>query len=1761
MKQEQIFVTSTDTRKESSQQNLLHRILPGILIGVCLTLILTLLELCMTWLFSPLHILSNVFAIPVQHPLWLLLPAGELVAASIAATLATKPVALMAYLRDVHSAQEEYHKLYTPLTALANIRRTAEVTQDDVTAPTIYMREEQVSILDLVRQQDTHLLILGVPGAGKTTALRVFQYNASQNALTLVMKHGRIPIYVPMKNYSLFLKKWQPTGLTEDAEAQSTLLDYLYESDLPGLRHLRPYLGQLSEAGQLLLLCDGLNEIDNNYVTRVSEELVNWMRHSRNRLVMTCREVDYREQREFVELVDEGQAARAVIYPLLTEQISEFVERYVEGQDKTWKHTAGQIMQVIDRSRLRYHCTNPMMLFTLMGIIDKIGVERGKQIDTRGRLLRESVRQLIAREQGQARWNREAPAEKDMIRFLSEVACAARWANDRNAIQLRVSPAALAPGDAAHGNAGMEELADELQFWLDEHPAKGPFAIEDEVAAAAYDNLPQLLQFALSTALIEVSSSGVLSFRHELIAEYFVAEYFFAASKQKQDAPIREELTDNVGRWSEPVAIWAGLLRDPLELAERFGALGLENPSYILQALTLGLVCVGVLWTPPQAEIQRPVLLPPSLEEALSMAVRNRAAREELARIFTRSAEEGGQEVYRSLLPLIMVDGVDDLLTLLDQTIVPEVLFTHLQDAVDNVAYEVQVKRITRVLGRFGGVVVERALQLSLPAPERSPRMRAAAINILGGTGDPRAVEPLMARLSDAEQPIVERATNALIRLGPTLTLTRVLQELENRTQTAFTQRIHLATLLILGRFMDEPDSRRQLSLMQYQRILETMVPILTSNYQAEPEAQQQARAILVRQGRNTKGVGARDQRWDKVIEALVRYLPSQNDVAVQNVMQVLQEIGTPATPRLLEMLTHPSEVVRVRVIAILKTVHDPRALPQLLHLVADAALSVQQEIASALQQYAPESISGLIDLTLTDPAEPVAQHAAHILGIIGERVVEPVVAALTPVVPGRTRLLVQVLEEVHDARCVSALIALLQTALEQQPGEPLLIIAIIRALSQFPDIRVVSPLLSVLSTTYPQIYEEAITALSLLGEVALSGLVAALDAQQEPAITQRLRRAILGMTPFPGDLLIEALTESSAMRAEQIMLIFKMQGPEAAQVLVRHLLHKDEHIRGYIQQTLNAMPGALVVPALLEVLNQPALRKIASAFLLKYPDAAISPLVELLGEHERGDIAAMILPQFGPMILRSLISALDDQRSMAREAAQHILVTLVQQSEDNATILHEIIHLFNPTPPERAREELISVLTNELADSSLPALLEGLEDAHLIDDVAEALVRLFHKPHMQVEQHNIVLERLLEALFIDERRRGAETALILIGAPAVPRLGEMITHQNQAVARATKQILREIGVPALPFIWNAHSDNAHPARREAALEIFHSMRTEVIKDELIARLTSHTTEDISMAVTLLVERIHDEAVQHYADRIMVPELLDYVQTHDAEATNLRVIALLLLLGEQTIIDHLIQALDENPEHRKQLAYTLLLMGTKTQQLLLDVFNDAETTVELRSDLAAILGMSGTPEVIGEQARNLSKYGLSSNRTSVLFPDQLTISHRALGGLLAGGHWNAHRIQEMRDACKEDDPARELFNVLLGWRYEPQIVKLENDLKAEREAHTQEVVKLTARIATDQQRIRNLDEELEKIREAHGTRGEELQQTKKDNEALHTNVEQLTKERVNLNSRVEQLTREKSNLNALLDRAKLEMQALQKQQDALKQQGNQPQTR
>ena len=992
-------------------------------------------------------------------------------------------------------------------------------------------------------------------------------------------------------------------------------------------------------------------------------------------------------------------------------------------------------------------------------------------------------------------------------------------------------------------------------------------------------------------------------------------------------------------------------------------------------------------------------------------------------------------------------------------------------------------------------------------------------------------MEPVLARLADAEEVIVERAINALTHLGPEVGLSPLLQELDSHAPGPSTRQMHEAVLLVLERFLTEQDTHKQPTRSQQQQTLEALVLVLSSNYISETAVQQQVREMLVAFGKKTREAMAGTQ--ELVITLLIKYLSSTDEVLVRHVAECLREIGAVATPYLAAQLhTQPPEITRMRIVEIFRNVRDPQALPEILRLVADPSLLVQQQVTAALQVY-HESIPGLIDLLLSAESEAVAERATHILTDMGEGVVVPVAQALAPMVPGRTRLLVQILEHVHDARAIPALITLLKAA----QADSLLMVAVIRALSRFSGKQVVSPLLDVLAHPQVQIYEEAIDALSSLGPVAFDELVAALDVPQEVVTTSRIRRALLGMVPFPGERLVEALRRASDAQAQQILLVLRMQGAEAAHVLVQHLFDKGPRVCDYVRRTLSEMPGPIVVPALLEVLDRSGWLEVVAHLLLSYSEA-IPPLVDLLGDPQRASLAIAILPQFGTDVLVPLVSGLDDPRSPVQESAQNIIVTLVHQ---NPAALSSVVRLFGLPLPLRAHEVLLEVLTNELAEVSIPALLAGLEDAHLIDDISEALTRLAHKRDWQ----RSVLSGLLACLRVGQRRRGAEAALIKIGALAVPGVGELITDQDQAVAQAAQHILRDIGVPALSLIWAAHGDISNRPRHDAAMAIFHSMSTDVIKTALIDLLSSDRPEDVAMAQALLLERIHDEVNLPVANQEMIPALLEYVQIHERERTSLRVIALLILLGGETVVKHFVNVLYDYPEHHEQLAYAFLFLGEEGYGALESILHDSQAPGKLRSEAISVLGLLGPNNDVYGYAQSLSNYGIVNNRAGVLNAEQLGVALRALGSLLASGDWDVPGLQNMRRLSEEGSAQSVLYSVLLGWRYAPELERLKVELQNEREARKSDIMTLTARIVEERAHIHELEEQLEQVRHEHGIRGDELFQATQEREALRQNFEQSVQEKESLQQNFAQVSRERDVYRANLDQALQEKQALQ----------------
>ena len=299
----------------------------------------------------------------------------------------------------------------------------------------------------LQQEQKHHLLVLGGPGSGKTAMLKYAVYQA---VISYKRKTSRFPILIQMKYYNGFLRNLRVASPASGAIPTETLLAYLLdekheqtsqagkEPELVGLNHLHSYLPQLVAQGQIVFLCDGMNELESDALTIIHGELTHLMQTTQNSVVMTCRELEYQEQELLKDLANNGATIKMM--PPLTEQdVTEIVKAYLQAQ-----HTPGQVplsyaaiaeaQEQVRRLSQSYREPSPFVLIMLIQALKNPDVLA--RTLSRGRLLRLSVDQRPLVHEPSALMFGDHPDMQNVKDFLSAVACTARRNGQRNAVQL-----------------------------------------------------------------------------------------------------------------------------------------------------------------------------------------------------------------------------------------------------------------------------------------------------------------------------------------------------------------------------------------------------------------------------------------------------------------------------------------------------------------------------------------------------------------------------------------------------------------------------------------------------------------------------------------------------------------------------------------------------------------------------------------------------------------------------------------------------------------------------------------------------------------------------------------------------------------------------------------------------------------------------------------------------------------------------------------------------------------------------------------------------------------------------------------------------------------------------------------------------------------------------------------------------------------------------------------------------------------------------
>ena len=237
--------------------------------------------------------------------------------------------------------------------------------------------EERIPGLEAVKSHDK-LLILGKPGAGKTTFLKwlAIQCNSSQFG-------NVVPIFVMLKEFA-------------EAKEQPTLLEYISgqfrECGVEDSQSVETMLNR----GRALILLDGLDEVRDAEHDRVLSDLCNASRQFHtSRFVMTCRiaaqEYTF-EQFTEVEVADFDD-----------KQIADFSTKWFQVKDSV---KAEQFpLQLQENKSIRELATNPLLLTLLCLVFE----EQGGFPTNRSELYKEGLNVLLKK------WDAERNIKRETV--------------------------------------------------------------------------------------------------------------------------------------------------------------------------------------------------------------------------------------------------------------------------------------------------------------------------------------------------------------------------------------------------------------------------------------------------------------------------------------------------------------------------------------------------------------------------------------------------------------------------------------------------------------------------------------------------------------------------------------------------------------------------------------------------------------------------------------------------------------------------------------------------------------------------------------------------------------------------------------------------------------------------------------------------------------------------------------------------------------------------------------------------------------------------------------------------------------------------------------------------------------------------------------------------------------------------------------------------------------------------------------------------
>jgi predicted NACHT family NTPase len=279
-------------------------------------------------------------------------------------------------IRLLNDAEIGVDQLYVDVWLLDRSPRTFQVSGSTM-LKSFDLRNDRLGLGDRIKRNEgmkvaidnARLLILGKPGAGKTTFLKHLAVDCSKGEF----QPNLIPVLIELRK--IRSTEWN-------------LLDALSEE--LGVDNQRTQT--LLEQGRLLILMDGLDEVPTNSFRRDVQEqlrsLTQEPKHSGNRFILTCRT-------QIIEVVSQGFASVEVGEFKDEQQVETFVRNWfrASGQpeasiEQQWQAFAGAIKHSVALKELT---VTPVLLSLMCWVFQ----DSGELLSSAASLYRKGIRLLL----------------------------------------------------------------------------------------------------------------------------------------------------------------------------------------------------------------------------------------------------------------------------------------------------------------------------------------------------------------------------------------------------------------------------------------------------------------------------------------------------------------------------------------------------------------------------------------------------------------------------------------------------------------------------------------------------------------------------------------------------------------------------------------------------------------------------------------------------------------------------------------------------------------------------------------------------------------------------------------------------------------------------------------------------------------------------------------------------------------------------------------------------------------------------------------------------------------------------------------------------------------------------------------------------------------------------------------------------------------------------------------------------------------------